>query len=213
MLACYQNLVGSGVSNPTSGATGTAQNGVSRLWRLTFDDISNPTAGGSIDLVINGVKNNTKVQMLDNMCVADDGNIFLTEDPGNSTYIAKTWIYDPIKDTLVQLVKFDPARWGDLAINGGTPGAFAPHTNDKEISGVIDVTSFLPGMPGETVLLLAVLLQWPPAAASMQALGGDCAAGHGAVLAGPVGGVHAAGHHLQAAGGCEHAGIWRRLCW
>ena len=146
----------SGVSNPTSGATGTAQNGVSRLWRLTFDDISNPTAGGSIDLVINGVKNNTKVQMLDNMCVADDGNIFLTEDPGNSTYIAKTWIYDPIKDTLVQLVKFDPARWGDLAINGGTPGAFAPHTNDKEISGVIDVTSFLPGMPGETVLLLAV---------------------------------------------------------
>ena len=150
------DTVTSGVANPTSGASGTVQSGVSRLWRLTFDSISNPTAGGVIDLMIDGIKNNTKVQMLDNMCVGDDGNIYLTEDPGNSTYIGKTWVYKPANDTLVQLTKFDPARWGELAINGGTPGGIAPYTNDKETSGIIDVSSFMPHMPGETVLLLAV---------------------------------------------------------
>jgi hypothetical protein len=33
--------------------------------------------------------------MLDNMCVAADGMLYLTEDPGNSTYLGKTWAYDP----------------------------------------------------------------------------------------------------------------------
>ena len=150
------DTVTNGVSNPTSGASGTVQSGVSRLWRLTFDSISNPTAGGVIDLMIDGIKSNTKVQMLDNMCVGDDGNIYLTEDPGNSTYIGKTWVYKPANDTLVSLTKFDSARWGELAINGGTPGGIAPYTNDKESSGIIDVSSFMPHMPGETVLLLAV---------------------------------------------------------
>lgn len=140
--------------NPTSGATGTAQNGMTRLWRLTFDDITNPTAGGVIDLLIDGSKNGQKVQMFDNMTVGNDGRIYLNEDPGNTTYIGKVWCYDPSSDTLVQLAKFDPARWGELAAAGGTPGAIAPQTNDKETSGVIDITSILPGGPGETVLLM-----------------------------------------------------------
>jgi hypothetical protein len=148
------DTVTTGVINPTSGTSGTVQRGVSRLWRLTFDNISNPTAGGVIDLMIDGIKNNAKVQMLDNMCVGDDGNIYLAEDPGNSTYIGKTWVYKPANDTLAQLTKFDPARWGDLAINGGTPGGIAPHTNDKETSGILDVSSLMPHMPGETVLIL-----------------------------------------------------------
>lgn len=143
--------------NQTIGATGPAnQRGMSRLWRLRFDDISNPTLGGVITLMIDGSKNGQKVQMLDNMCVADDGMVYLTEDPGNSTYLGKTWAYDPATDTLVQLLKFDSARWGELAVNGGTPGALAPWTNDKEISGVIDVTTMFPHAADETVLLLDV---------------------------------------------------------
>lgn len=141
--------------NRTIGASGTAnQTGRSRLWRLRFDDLGNPLAGGVIDLLIDGGKNNQRVNMLDNMCVGDDGMVYLTEDPGNSTYLGKTWAYDPATDTLVQLLKFDPARWGELAVNGGTPGAVTPYTNDKEISGVIDVTSMFPHAPGERVLLL-----------------------------------------------------------
>lgn len=143
--------------NQTTGASGPAnQKGMSRLWRLRFDDITNPTLGGEITLLVDGGKNGQKVNMLDNMCVADDGMIYLTEDPGNSTYLGKTWAYDPASDTLVQLLKFDSQRWGELAVNGGTPGASAPWTNDKEISGVVDVSTLFPHAADETVLLLDV---------------------------------------------------------
>lgn len=140
--------------NQTIGATGTSQRGRSRLWRLRFDDIGNPMLGGEVALLIDGEKNGIKVNMLDNMCVAADGMVFLVEDPGNTTYIAKAWAYDVASDTLVPVLEFDEARWGDLAVNGGTPGAIAPHTNDKEISGVVDVTHLFPHAADEVVLLI-----------------------------------------------------------
>ncbi|MBM3960464.1 MAG: hypothetical protein FJ306_00965 [Planctomycetes bacterium] len=144
-------------TNQTVGASGPAnQTGRSRLWRMRFDDITKPLLGGVIDLLIDGSKSGQKVNMLDNMCVGGDGMVYLTEDPGNSTYLAKTWAYDPATDTMVGLTKFDSARWGDLAVNGGTPGASLPHTNDKEISGVIDVTSMFPHAADERVLLFDV---------------------------------------------------------
>lgn len=140
--------------NQTIGASGTAnQSGRSRLWRLRFDDITRPLVGGQIDLLIDGSKNGQKVNMMDNMCVGGDGMIYLTEDPGNSTYLAKLWAYDTHTDTLVGLTRFDSARWGELAVNGGTPGAISPWTNDKEISGVIDVTDLFPHAADERVLL------------------------------------------------------------
>jgi hypothetical protein len=143
--------------NQTIGASGPAnQNGKSRLWRLRFDDITNPLLGGVVDLLIDGSEDNQKVNMLDNMCVAADGTVFMTEDPGNSTYSGKSWAYDPTTDMLLGLTKMDEARWGDLAVNGGTPGAVAPHANDKEISGVIDVTSMFPHAADEQVLLIDV---------------------------------------------------------
>src|SRR5262249_36412 len=68
--------------NPTTGATGAvAQTGMSRLWRLTFDDIGNPSLGGVIDLLVDGAKNGTKIQMFDNITVAADGRVYLNEDP------------------------------------------------------------------------------------------------------------------------------------
>jgi hypothetical protein len=146
-------------SNQTVGSSGPInQVGQSRLWRLRFDDIRNPLLGGRVDLIIDGSKGGQKVNMLDNMldnmCVAHDGLIYLTEDPGNSTQIAKTWADDPASDTLVQVAKCDEARWGDLAVNGGTPGAIPPYNNNKEISGVIDVTSMFALAADEQVLLI-----------------------------------------------------------
>lgn len=148
-------LTGTGL-NQTIGATGTAQAGRSRLWRLTFTDVTHPLLGGTIDLLIDGSKSGHKVQMFDNMTVGADGRIYLQEDPGNTTYIGKVWAYDVATDTLVQIAKFDPARWGDLVVNGGTPGALAPWTNDKESSGVIDVSHLFPHAADERVLLLVV---------------------------------------------------------
>jgi hypothetical protein len=144
--------------NPTVGASGApaGQIGMSRLWRLTFDDITQPQLGGVIDLLIDGGKADQKVNMFDNLTAAADGRVYLDEDTGNTTYNGKVWAYDPATDQLAQLTRFDPALWGDLAAAGGTPGATLPHNNDKETSGVLDVTHLFPHAPGETVLLLDV---------------------------------------------------------
>ena len=148
-------------NNQTTGATGpaTPQTGMTRLWRLTFDDIANPSQGGSIDLLINGSKNGYKVQSFDNICTTKEGNVWLNEDPGNSTYIGKVHYYDVAADTLTEVAKFDPAIWGDLSVNGGAPGAFSPHTNDKETSGIIDVTSLFSTNPGPCEKYLLVVAQ------------------------------------------------------
>jgi hypothetical protein len=150
-------VVTANLLNPTVGSSGaTNQQGMTRLWRLTFDDITNPLAGGVIDLLIDGQKSGFKVQMFDNMTAAADGRIYINEDPGNSTYIGKAWAYDVASDTMVPMTKFDPARWGDLAVNGGPVGATSPWTNDKETSGILDVSSLFPHAADETVLLLVV---------------------------------------------------------
>ena len=47
-----------------------AQIGQTRLWRLTFDDITNPDAGGTIDLLVDGdMVNGKKVNMFDNITI------------------------------------------------------------------------------------------------------------------------------------------------
>jgi hypothetical protein len=116
------------------------QIGQTRLWRLTFDDITNPDLGGTIDLLIDGrVVGGQKVNMFDNISVNETtGQIVLLEDVGGAAHNGKVWHYDPATDVLVQIAKHDRARFGDI----GVP-ATAPYTQDEETSGVIDVSSIL----------------------------------------------------------------------
>jgi phosphodiesterase/alkaline phosphatase D-like protein len=120
------------------------QIGRSRLWRLNFADITNPDAGGTIDLLLDGTEGQT---MFDNLTVDRYGHITLLEDTGNAQHNGKTWQYDIATDKLTQLTKFDPARFGDVVPVAGaastiTP-ATAPFTLDEETSGVIDVQDIL----------------------------------------------------------------------
>jgi hypothetical protein len=125
-----------------------AQIGQTRLWRLTFDDITNPNLGGTIDLLIDGrVVNGEKVNMFDNITVnPDTGLIVLLEDVGNAAHNGKVWLYDPAMDALVRVAKHDPARFGDIGIP-----ATSPFNQDEETSGVIDVSSILG--PGNYLLV------------------------------------------------------------
>lgn len=117
-----------------------AQIGQTRLWRLTFDNITNPDAGGQIDLLIDGrVVDGQKVNMFDNITVnAQTGHIILLEDVGGAAHNGKVWDYDPASNTLVQIAKHDPARFGDVGL-----AATAPFNNDEETSGVIDMSAIL----------------------------------------------------------------------
>jgi len=117
-----------------------AQVGQTRLWRLTFDSITNPDLGGKIDLLINGrVVNGEKVNMFDNIAVNEkSGLVVLQEDVGGAQHNGKIWLYDPAADTLMKIARHDPSRFGDV----GSP-ATTPFNQDEESSGVIDVSSIL----------------------------------------------------------------------
>jgi hypothetical protein len=116
------------------------QIGQARLWRLTFDDITHPDSGGTIDLLIDGrTVGGQKVNMFDNIAVNETtGQIVLVEDVGNAAHNGKVWHYDPVTDVLVQVARHDRARFGDI----GVP-ATSPFTQDEEASGVIDVSSIV----------------------------------------------------------------------
>jgi hypothetical protein len=71
----------------------------------------------------------------DNMTVTEDGKVVIQEDPGNASYIAKTWVFDPATGKVLQILESDRNRF--------ITGAPAFLTQDEESSGVIDITSVL----------------------------------------------------------------------
>jgi len=122
------------------------QIGQTRLWKLAFDDITDPSKGGAIDLVLDGpTVGGQKVNMFDNMTFNEtSGTIILQEDVGGAAHNGKMWEYDPKTDQLTQLLMHDPSRFGNIGV-----AATSPYNNDEESSGVIDVTSIFVADPQE----------------------------------------------------------------
>ncbi len=114
--------------------------GRTRLWRLTFDDITDPDLGGKIDLLIDGrVVGTEKVNMFDNITVNHaSGHVLIQEDVGGAAHNGKIWEFDPVANTLVKIARHDPARFGDVGVPATTP-----FNNDEEGSGIIDITSIM----------------------------------------------------------------------
>lgn len=123
-----------------STGTGGSQVGKSRLYALDFTDINDPTAGGKIELLIDGGVGSTKVQMMDNMTVADDGTLVIQEDIGNNGDLGRIWNFDPKTGELTLVGTHKPQFF--------LPGGANFLTQDEESSGVIDVTKFFKGVAG-----------------------------------------------------------------
>ena len=119
--------------------------GNSRLYKLTFTDITHPELGGAIVAVLDGTEGQ---HMFDNLTVSN-GKVILQEDPGNQSYLAKVYEYDIATDTLTTVARFDPALF-----TSGQPGFI---TVDEESSGVIDVSSILGDADTSAYLLDAQL--------------------------------------------------------
>jgi len=112
--------------------------GNTRLWRITFDDITQPEAGGTIEVLVDGSLHDIK--MMDNITVDEAGDVTMLEDVGNNARLGRVWRYSPAADTLTQLGEHDAARF----LAGGSQFL----TQDEEASGVIEVTSLFEGVPG-----------------------------------------------------------------
>ena len=104
----------------------------SKMWRLRFTDIKNPTTGGTITAVLDGTEG---PKMMDNIGIDNFGHIIIQEDPGNQTHLAKIWQYTIANDQIKLIASHDSSRF----IAGGSNFL----TQDEESSGVIDVQDIL----------------------------------------------------------------------
>lgn len=119
--------------NNAGDGTGS-QVGRSRLYRLNFTDITNPAAGGTIDMLLDGTEGQ---QMMDNICVDRRGNVVITEDVGNNQRAGIIWNYKISTDVLSPLLIHDAARFGNYS------PATTPFNQDEEASGIIDASDII----------------------------------------------------------------------
>src|SRR5262249_54795982 len=125
----------------TGAAAGANVNNATRLWRLRFTDLSNPTVGGTITMMAEGAVGNgqaavlTNPVMWDNICILDDGRILLEEDPGGNNRLSKIWLFNPQTGELVDLLTADPKVF--------QTGGARFRTVDEESSGIIDASRVL----------------------------------------------------------------------
>ena len=104
----------------------------SRLWRLRFNDLNNLTAGGTIDMLLDGTEGQ---KMFDNIAVDKKGHVYLLEDVGNNAWIGKVYRYTIATDQLTMIAQHNPDLFN--------PGALHFLTQDEESSGIIDASDVI----------------------------------------------------------------------
>ena len=127
---------------------------------MTFDDVTKIATDGTptatLEMLLDGTEGG---DMFDNITVDKLGRITLNEDIGNARHNGKIWQYDTNTGAFATIFKFDPAKFGDVVNAAYTPPT-APFTDDKETSGVLDVSDVFAdaawARPGAQVLLTVV---------------------------------------------------------
>jgi hypothetical protein len=112
--------------------TTAAFNDNSRLWRVRFNDATNPALGGQFEMLLDGSEGQ---RMFDNMGLDQYGHVYLQEDPGGNNHLAVVWRYDIESDTLSKVAEHHP----DFFLPGGSRFI----TNNEEASGIIDAADIL----------------------------------------------------------------------
>jgi autotransporter-associated beta strand protein len=146
----------------TTGATVNTVSVTSKIYQLDFNsDATNGilTTGGAIKVVVDSKNiiglDGAAARSFDNLTIGDDNKLYIQEDPGNSSYVAKHWIVDHTLGTqaqreasAVQIFESDRTRF--------TTGGTLYQTLDEEHSGIIDITSIVnDGIVGSQWFLVA----------------------------------------------------------
>lgn len=125
--------------DPIATAPNPALPNVSRdggaLWRLTFKDAQNPSAGAELEMLLNGGES-LYLSKPDNITVTANGKyVLLQEDPGNNAALARIVAYRVSDHKLAVVGQFDPTMF----VKGGSQFI----TEDEESSGIIDATPLM----------------------------------------------------------------------
>ena len=119
----------------------------SRLWRLRFDNIATPEAGGTITMLLTNAfypgagttpDEDPTHQMWDNMAIDSLGRIVLQEDVGTNDRRGRIYVYGIDSGELLQVATHNPKFFSGNA--GNNPNFL---TTDEEASGVIDASNIL----------------------------------------------------------------------
>jgi len=115
--------------------------GDTRLWKLTFDDITDPKSGGTIEIVEDSPASSPG-EMFDNITVDANSDVLIQEDTGNNPYIGKIWKHDNSSGVLSEIAHHNPDLFDPNLLG---PGVRGPNfiTQDEESSGIIDMSSIL----------------------------------------------------------------------
>jgi secreted PhoX family phosphatase len=120
-------------NDPVTGAPITRDGG--GLWRLRFADVSKPSAGMTLELLLDGSEA-PYLNKPDNMDIDEKGHLLIQEDPGGNAHLARVLAYEIASGDIAILAEFDPARFAS-----GATGY--PATIDEESSGIIDVADLM----------------------------------------------------------------------
>ena len=146
----------------TTGATVNSVSVTSKIYQLDFNSTAADgilTTGGAIKVVVDSKNimglDGAAARSFDNLTIGDDNKLYIQEDPGNSSYVAKHWIVDHTLGTqalreasAVQIFESDRTRF--------TTGGTLYQTLDEEHSGIIDITSIVnDGIVGSQWFLVA----------------------------------------------------------
>lgn len=132
----YFVTTGASIANDPP-ATGTSPQSA-KLYKLTFSDLSNLAAGGTIELVVDRaalLPSTPTFAQFDNITVDGDGFVLVQEDPGNTPYLAQIWRVNPTTKAATSIFVSDASRF--------TPPTVAPFNQDEENSGIIEVTDIV----------------------------------------------------------------------
>jgi hypothetical protein len=120
-------------NDPVTGTPITRDGG--GLWRLRFADVSKPSAGMTLELLLDGSEA-PYLNKPDNMDIDKLGHLLIQEDPGGNAHLARVLAYEISSGDIATLAEFDPARFAS-----GATGY--PATIDEESSGIIDVADLM----------------------------------------------------------------------
>lgn len=118
---------------------GTTSNGITaatRIWKLEFDDISNPAQGGTLTRLKDGPE--TRLGSLDNVTfdvIGGQPKVYVQEDLGSDSRLSKIWEYDVASGQLEELAQFDAQRFFD--------GGSSFITTNEESSGIVSLRDVL----------------------------------------------------------------------
>jgi autotransporter-associated beta strand protein len=150
-----------GAVNGVSGWTNPSQS--AKIYQLDFNSsaaLGILTTGGNIKVLVDSANltgtDGLAARSFDNLTVGNDGLIYIQEDPGTNSYIAKHWVINPnagtqaqIEASAVQIFESDRSRF----LSASIPGFL---TIDEEHSGIVDITSIVnDGVAGSKWFLVA----------------------------------------------------------